>query len=173
MLYRSALFRVLIDQARVTLGPVRLDIRSRSRRDVRNCRMRGIVADRGNADHAVAGMLFHVRVERDARAVVRPCRTPGFKLSFGDLHGVTAGRGYHIQMVPAVLIAQESDPLAIGRRPGLRSRFTPVGNAPEFFFIDFMNHLCGTGRGVGRVDKILLEVLRLTIKNKTIRVEPR
>src|SRR5262252_1544112 len=75
-------------------------------------------------------------------------------------------------MIPAVLVAEESDPFAVRRGPGLRARFSPVGNAPEFFFGDFMNGLYRASRGVGDVDEILFEVFRLAVENQAIRIDP-
>src|ERR1700746_1270889 len=75
-------------------------------------------------------------------------------------------------MIPAVLIAEERDPLAVRCPPGLRSRLTPIGNTPEFLFVDFMNGFDRTGRGIGNVNEIFLEVLRFSIENQALRVYP-
>ena len=62
---------------------------------------------------AVAGMVFHVRVEGDALAVVRPSGTPSFEVPFRNLDCFSAGRGHHVDMVPAILIAEEGNPFAV------------------------------------------------------------
>src|SRR2546429_3973986 len=71
---------MLIDQPCVAIRPVRFDVRSGRLLEVRNLCLRGVVADRGDANPAVPRVIFRVRVERDARAVVRPGRAPGLKL---------------------------------------------------------------------------------------------
>src|SRR5580692_12882589 len=101
--------------------------------------MRRIIADFCDAEDAIAGTIFQIGVERDACAVVRPRGTPGFELAFGYLNGIASGCGHDVKMVPAVFIAQEGDPLAVWRRPRLRACFAPVGDAPEFFFMDFVD----------------------------------
>ena len=70
-----------------------------------------------------------VRVERDPRAVGRPRRPPRLELPFGDLHRRAAGRRRDVEMIPAVPVADERDPLAVGRR--LRSAARVAGHAPE------------------------------------------
>src|SRR5690349_10826570 len=122
--------RVLVNEMAVAFGPVGSNVRSCSRGEVRDVRLRGIVADGGNANLAVTGTIFEVGIERDARAVVRPGRTPGFKLALGDLYGIATGGGHHVKMIPTVLVAKKGNPLAVGRGPGLRAGLAPVGNAP-------------------------------------------
>src|SRR6478609_3023887 len=73
------------------------------------------------------GLARRVGVERDAPAVRRPDRPRRLERTPGDLHGGTAGRGDDVDVIPAVAIAQERDPFAIGRR--LRSGVP--GDAPE------------------------------------------
>src|SRR5205085_2161829 len=76
-------------------------------------------------------------------------------------------------MIPAVLVAEERDPLAVGRGPRLRAGFAPIRNAPEFFFVDFVTGFYGAGGGVGDIDGIFLEVFGLAVKDQTVGVNPR
>ncbi len=104
---------VLIDEAAVAFRPVGLDICSGSCRNVGDFGVRGIIADSCDAEDAVAGAIFEVGIESDAHAVVRPRWAPCFEFAFGNLHGVAARRGNDVEMVPAVLIAEEGDPFAV------------------------------------------------------------
>jgi hypothetical protein len=96
---------MLINEAAVAIGPVRLDICAWFRRNISDLGVHGIIADFCNAQDAIAGSVLEVGVESDARAVVRPSGTPSFKFSLCDLDGVAARRGHDVEMVPAVLIA--------------------------------------------------------------------
>ena len=82
---------VLVNEAAIAFGPVRINVGSRSWRKVCDFCLGGIIANGGDADYAVAGMIFKVGVEGDARAVVGPRGTPRFELALGDLHGFPAG----------------------------------------------------------------------------------
>ena len=163
---------MLIDEAAVAFGPVRLDICAGRCGNVSDFGVCRIIADFCDAEDAIAGSILEIGVEGDARAVVRPRGTPGFEFAFGDLDSVSAGRGHDVEMVPAVFIAQEGDPLAIGRGPRLRARFAPVGDAPEFFFVDLVDGFCVAGGSVGEIDEIVLEVLRLAVEDKMCVVDP-
>src|SRR5207247_4953375 len=83
-----------------------------------------------------------------------------------------AGRGHHIDMVPAVLIAEKGNPLAVGRGPRLRPRFAPVGNAPKFFFVYFMNRSRGTRRGVSEINEIFFEIFGFSVEYEMRWVNP-
>src|SRR2546423_3409559 len=75
-------------------------------------------------------------------------------------------------MVPAVLVTEKRDPLAVRRRPGLRARFAPVGDAPEFFFGDFVD---GAGFSVGSfgyIDEVFFEVAGLAVEDEMRGVNP-
>src|SRR6266852_3103833 len=75
-------------------------------------------------------------------------------------------------MIPAVLIAKKRDPFAIGRWPRLGSSFAPVWNAPELFFGDVMDGVRLPVGSVHNVDRILLEVLCLSIEHEVRCVYP-
>ena len=75
-------------------------------------------------------------------------------------------------MIPSVFIAQEGDPLAVGRGPRLRACFAPVGDAPEFFFVDFVDGFRVAGGSVGEIDEIAFEVFGLAVKDKMCVVDP-
>src|SRR5256885_13892292 len=75
-------------------------------------------------------------------------------------------------MIPAVLVAEKGDPLAVRRRPGLRARFAPVRNAPEFFFGDFVDGAGFSVGGISHVDEIFLEVAGLPVEDKMRGVDP-
>src|SRR5437868_3204383 len=91
--------------------------------------------------------LCLIRVEGDARAVRRPRRTPRLELPFRDLHRVAAGRRHHVEMIPAVAVADDRKPLAIRRRQQSRTGIT--GDAPEFFVDVFSRDARRAGCDVG------------------------
>src|SRR4029077_20390286 len=75
-------------------------------------------------------------------------------------------------MIPAVLIAQERDPFAVWRWPRLGSGFAPVRNAPGLFFGCVMDGVVFPVGGVHNKDRILLEVLCLSIEHEMRRIYP-
>src|SRR6266446_403124 len=101
--------------------------------------MRGITADLGNTNVAVARPRRLIRVECYARAVMRPGGAPGFEVPLRDLHCFAAGRWDNIQMIPAILITQKRDPPPVGRRPRLGSCLTPVRYAPKLLLRDLVD----------------------------------
>src|ERR1700687_3225134 len=93
-------------------------------------------------------------------------------MPFRDLDGVPPGRGDHGDMIPTILIAEEGNPFAVGRGPRLRSGFAPVGNAPEFFYVYFMNRSRGAGGRVGQINEIFLKVAGLAVEDQMSGVNP-
>src|SRR5260370_34221608 len=75
-------------------------------------------------------------------------------------------------MVPAVLIAQERDPLAVRRWPGLGSGFAAVWNTPELFLGDVMDGVGFPVGGVRQIDRIFPEVFRFPYDTETPSVYP-
>src|SRR2546421_5961137 len=75
-------------------------------------------------------------------------------------------------MVPAVLVTEKGDPLAVRRRPGLRARFAPVGDAPEFFFRNFVNGARFSVGGVRYIDEVFFEVAGLAVEDEMRGVNP-
>src|SRR5258708_39773712 len=83
-------------------------------------------------------MIGFVGVEGDARAVVRPCGTPGFKVALGNLHGRSPERRHDVEMGPTIFAAEEPDPFPIARRSGLSTGLAAVGTAPELVLLNFV-----------------------------------
>src|SRR6266481_4557323 len=101
--------------------------------------MRRIGADGGNADAPITRVIRLVGVKGDASAVVRPRWTPCLEASFRGLNGVAAGRRYHVQVIPTILIGEECDPSAIGRRYRIGSGFSPIRNTPKLLLGVFVD----------------------------------
>src|SRR5882724_13497631 len=75
-------------------------------------------------------------------------------------------------MIPAILIAKKRDPPPVWRRPRLGSGFAPVRYAPKLFLRDLVD---GTRLPIGNVrniDRIFLEVFRLTVVHEVRCVHP-
>src|SRR5439155_9896318 len=73
-------------------------------------------------------------------------------------------------MIPAVAIAQERDPLAVGGWQ--RARFGAAGNAPEFLVHIFVHRLRLVAGNRRDRNRALLVVGRLAIEHEVCRVEP-
>src|SRR5579864_4824224 len=86
----------------------------------------------------IAVMIRLVRVEDNSLAVRGPLRAPGFELPLCNLDRFAARRWHHVEMIPAVAIAQERDPFPVGRRLG--AAVGVAGHAPEFFLDVFVEY---------------------------------
>ena len=81
-----------------------------------------------------------------------------------------AGRGHHVDVVPAVAVADERDPLAVGRRLAVGAGI--VGDAPELLVDVLVLHARRAAGDVGDVDRAPLEVGRPAVEDDMPGVEP-
>ena len=138
--------------------------------DHRHPRVSGIAPDHGDAEVAIAGMIRLVRIERDPRAVMRPLRAPRFKAPLRNLNRGAASRRHDVDVIPSVAIADEGNPLAVGRR--LRVRIGSAGDAPEFR-VELLVHCLRFGAGdIEDGNRTPLVIARLAIDEDVAGVQP-
>ena len=159
---------VLEGQPRAVGRPQRSDVGAPAAGDGGDRRRRGIGPDRRDGEMPIAVVIRLVRVERDARAVRRPLRRPDLEPPFGDLDRRAAGRGHHIQMIPAVAVAEKRDPLPVRRR--LRPRVSR--DAPELVRQLLVNRRRIAAVRADHRRRPALEVWRGAVGEEMRRIEP-
>ncbi len=114
--------RVLIDQPRAIGRPLGRDISPTSGGDSGNFRGGRVAGDRGDVEMPRAVMIRLAGIERNPLAVGRPRRPPGFEPAFCDLNrsaglrlprAIRRRRRHHIEMIPAVAIAEKRNPFSV------------------------------------------------------------
>lgn len=92
---------------------MRLDVCSFFIGDVCDSRVRRIISNIGDPNAAISGMVGLIGIESNTLAVVRPCRSPGFKTPFSYLNSLAALGRDDVEMIPTVNIREKRDPFAV------------------------------------------------------------
>ncbi len=154
---------VLVDQLAVIRRPDRRRVRAPSRGQISDGGVSRAATQIHNAQMTIAGVIRLIGVEGDFFAVVRPSRPPGFEAPAGELHRAAASGGNHIEMIPAVAIAQKRDPFAVRRR--LARAAGVARHAPELLLDIFVKRARRAGE-IADQDRAPLVVAGLPIVNQ-------
>ena len=145
-------------------------VRAPSRRHRADVVAKRAAVERDNPDVTLPGVGSFVGVEGDLLAVRRPCGSPCLIRSLRELNRVAAARAHHVQVVPAIAVAQERYPLAVGR--GLRSAAGTARHAPELRLDVFGQELRLAAVGRSKKDAAALVVGALPVDQKPRAIHP-
>src|SRR4029453_5788786 len=108
-------------------------------------------------------------IERDPLRIVRPHESRDFEASACQLSEAAICNGRHVEMIPAVDVADKSDPSAVrrGNRLGVQ-----VCEAPESGIDISMEHLLSSAFSIGYDDLAREEVGAHSLNHDTVRIGP-
>ena len=124
---------------------------------------------KASGDLPRARAVRFIAVEDDAGRIGRPGESRDLEPAARDLGSRAAISGDDVQVIPSVAIADERDPLPVGRRDRFR---TEVREAPEFRILVPVDASLRSASSIGNDDLARAEVWRHPLDNEALCIDP-